>query len=172
MRKCVCWLLNTDRASRRQSGFTLIEMIMVIVILGIVATVAGQMLAASFYSYLAAEALSEADGQAHVAMARLQRELQHIRSTADLATMGASQISYTAMDGTAVTINQAGTQLQRNGQPLAEGIGALSFTYLQADAQAVATAAADVRYVAVAMTQTHKGVNRSLAALVYARNLR
>lgn len=164
---------------RFASGFSLLELIMVIVLLGIVSAVGAPFLSAGFQSYFTGRDIAETDGRARVAVERLSRDLRSIRapSNLNLTVTSASDITFFDVDGNSIryclgavgTCPGAATELMRNGQPLATGISALTFTFLTATGAATA-GPANVFYITVAFTATQNSISKSFQTTVSPRN--
>ena len=158
-------------------GFSLLELIMVMVVLGIVAAVAAPFLSASFQSYFTGKDISETDWQARVALERMSRELRSVRAPADLIITSANDITFTDVDGNSTRYCRgtvggcpgAAGELTRNNQPLATGISALTFSFLTRTG-AVTAVAANVFYITVAFTATQNTIIKSFQATVSPRN--
>ena len=160
-----------------ESGFSLIELIMVMVVLSIVAAVAAPFLRASFQSYFIGKDISETDSQARVALERLSRELRSVRAPADLIITSGGDMSFTDVDGNSIrycmgTVGGclgAVGELTRSGQPLATGISALTFTFLTRTGAATAVAP-NVFYITVSFTATRNTISKAFTATVSPRN--
>lgn len=162
---------------RRDRGFSLIELILVIVVFGIVSAVAAVIMDNGFRAYFAGRDITEADWQGRVAAERMSRELRAIRAPADLVITSASDISFVDTEGRAVRYCQAtvgtcpGTagELMRNAQPLAAGIAGLSFSFLTRTSAATAVPA-QVFYVVVDFTVQQGTISRAYRFAVSPRN--
>jgi prepilin-type N-terminal cleavage/methylation domain-containing protein len=154
------------RSTRLATGFTLIEMIIVITILALVAAAGALMLGRGFESWQLARETGEVGWQGRVALERLTRELRDIRSaTAADLEISATQIKYVDVDGQPVCFYLAGTQILRSRdgpggtcgttspQPLADNASGLGFQYYQRDGTVAATPA-QVFYVALSFQVT------------------
>lgn len=158
-------------------GFTLMELVMVMVILGIVAAVAAPLLGSSFRAYFTGRDISEVDWQARVAVERMTRELRAVRAPADLALAAASDLAFVDTDGNAIRYclgavagcPGAAGELMRNGQPLASGISALSFSFLTSGAGATGSPAAAF-YVTASFTAVRNAISKSHQLTVSPRN--
>ena len=99
---------------RRVRGFTLVELIVVMVLLGFLAAVGSKMIAGTMEtSYIAARNASSGS-QARYAMERITREIREMAFGPTgyvVPTMGASSIVFTKEDGTVVTITYSGTTI-------------------------------------------------------------
>lgn len=162
----------------RVSGFSLIELVIVIVLLGIVSAVAAPFAINAFRAYFTGRDLVETDWQARVALERMTRELRIVRAPADLIITSASDITFTDIDGNSIRYcmgTVAGCpgllgELTRNTQPLATGISGLAFSYLQRDGKTATAAPASVYYVIVDFTATQGANSRPYQATVSPRN--
>lgn len=165
-----------NRLDKRQRGFSLIEMVMVIVILGIISTVGAQLMGTGFQLYFTGRDSLGADSQARVALERMTRELRAVRPATGL-TMAANEVTFTDVDGTSVRycMGAVGTclgvagQLMRNAQVLAGGVSALSFVYTNANGVDT-TVAAQVYYISVQFTVTQGGIVQAYRATINPRN--
>lgn len=161
---------HKTRCGRRLAkGFSLIELIIVIVLLGIIAGVGSQLMAAGFRSYFLGRDLTAADWQGRLALERMTREIREIPSSVDLTTMAANQIGFNDMSGNAVSYS-LGASLLRNIQPLADNVTALNFTYLDGNGAATAVAA-DVRFISIGVDISRGGASMTLRTMVHARSL-
>ena len=140
----------------RQLGFSLVELIVVVVVLGIVASMGATVVRDGMLGYLRGREITSADWQGRLALERITREL---RDVAEIAPVNAcstsaftfSDISYTMISYTQSTVPNT-TTLLRNGQPLADNVTGLRFYYLLSDVQTYTTTPSAVYYVTVSMT--------------------
>lgn len=157
-------------------GFTLIEFVVVIVILGLIASVGSQMLVQGFKSQNSSRDITVSDWQARIILERISRELQWIRSNraADLTISPTTSITFIDADGDTVIYALSGTSLtrQENGgtaQVLADNVSALTFSYQDSSVATTATVTS-VRYITVDFTITQGDVLRSYKTTVFPRN--
>ena len=164
-------------AGRRGGGFTLVELLMVIVLFGIVAAFAAPVMQGGFRSYFTGRDISEVDWQARVALERMTRELRMARAPADLVLASADDLTFVDLDGNSVrycagavgTCPGAAGELTRNSQPLATGIGSLTFSFLTRTGGATATPAL-AYYVSVSFTATRNTITSTYQSTVAPRN--
>lgn len=165
------------RRNLASAGFSIMELVMVVVIFGIVAAVAAPFLRSAFQGYFTGKDIAETDWQARVAVERMTRELRTIRAPADLTITSASDITIVDTDGNSIRycMGTVGTcpgiagDLMRNAQPLATGIGGLAFTFLTRASAATVTPA-QVFYVTVSFNATQNAVTKSYQITVSPRN--
>ena len=159
------------RARPRPAGYTLVEMIMVIVILVILGSVASFVIVEATRVYARTAPATDAAWQAQTAMERMRREIRSIRTTsaADIPAFTTTSLSFIDTDGNAVTFALSGSELQRNGDVLAEGVSSLAFTYLKSDGTA-ASAAAEIRLIWMALQLSSGSETYSLATHLFPRN--
>ncbi|MDX2165306.1 MAG: prepilin-type N-terminal cleavage/methylation domain-containing protein [Gammaproteobacteria bacterium] len=153
----------------RKQGFTLIEMIIVIVILSIIAGVASRVMGAAFNSYYDNQQIVNANQQGRLAIERMIRDIHAINSTTSITTANASTFTFTDVNGNAVTYTLSGTQLTRNGVVLADGINTLTFGYYNGAGAAAGTTTA-IRYVNITLNITQNSVNYTLKATISTLN--
>lgn len=140
----------------QSGGFTLIEIIVVIVIVGIISTIAAMIILEGAKSYTIEDARSDVQYQARLAMERMAREIRLIRSQADITTMTANNLLYTGIQGDTMRFQLVGTDIMRTQnavtQRLASGVTALNFTYLMQDGVTTTLVPAQVWYVGINVT--------------------
>lgn len=167
---------------RRARGWTLIELIMVMVIVGILAIFIGPMLLNAIKAYDRTQATVSTYGKMRYAMERMAREIAAVRRSAadttdfDVTTMTAGTFSFFKEDGTQVTIALAGSNLNityagTGTGLLADGVGALSFAYYRSDGATVAANATQLAFVEVSMTISDGTTNYPNRVRVGLRNV-
>ena len=158
-------------------GFSLFELIMVIVLLGVVGAVATPLMREGFNAYFTGKDINETDWQARVAQERMTRDLRSVRAPADLTITSASDITFTDVDGNSTRYCMGAIggcpgvagELMRNAQPLATGVSGLTFSYLTR-AGAVTGTAAQVFHITTDFTVTQNNVSKAVQATVSPRN--
>ncbi len=161
------------QSKRRSRGFSLIEMISVIVTLGILSAIGGTMLESGFDSYFKGQAYTASDWQARIALTRMNRELRYVRSatSANLTISPNTEITFVDASGNSIRYFLSGTTLMRNTQPLADGISALNFSYLQRDGKTIATAVTNAYYIVAGFTVIYGNTNNVVRTVVHMRNV-
>ncbi len=146
-------------ARRWQTGFTLVETVMALLVLGLLAAMAYPMLSNGVRAYVEGADRVETLAKLRIAGERITRELREVRrnplapANYEFNTMDAASVEFVKNDGTTVTIsanaplvdlaydNPAGTWT------LTDQLASLTFNYYQADGSTPATGSADVAFV-------------------------
>lgn len=145
----------------RARGFTLIEMVMVIVVLGIIAAVGAPLLAGSMQVFSVAAPEIDTLSKGRYAMERIARELRDVshNGTAYNLTLAANSASFTRTDGTVVTLTAAPPVLSidYNGGGAVTLVdqlpaGGASFGGFAVDGTTATTNAAQIAFVQVNLT--------------------
>lgn len=155
---------------RSQHGFSLIELVMTIVIMGIISVVVGEILVQGYKTFITTQDISEVDWQGLLALESLTNDIHNIRSAADITTISSSTFSFTDMTGTTITYALSGSTLQRNSLTVASGVSALTFSYLDKDGAVTASATA-VRYVSISVTAVQNNMSLAFTTLVGTRGM-
>ena len=139
----------------RQLGFSLIELIVVIVVLGIVASMGAVVVRDGMLGYLRGREITSADWQGRLALERMTRELREIAapnfSNVAATSCDSSTFTFSDIDAVPISYTQSTSTLLRNGQPLADNVTGLRFYCLQNDGQTYSTVPSAVYYVTVSM---------------------
>ena len=138
-----------DRLSN--SAFTLIELIITIVIIGVLSTIASMIILQGVSTYATEDKRSNVHYQTSVAVNRIAREARIIRSCADITAPAnpSGTLSFTDVDGNAVSFSYAGGNLSRGANLLASGItSAQPFTFLDVNGNQT-TACPGIWFVAI-----------------------
>ncbi|GEM_PF-1113309 len=165
-------LPNTNVAKR---GFTMVEMVITIAVVGVVFAIGGMVLGRAFQAYDVSRKTTDVDWQGRVATERVVRELRQIRSAtaADLSIASLVRIWFVDEDGNNVCFYLNGaSQLMRsdatsaancsvaavNIQPLADNVTSLNIDYYD-NTGAVTAVVTSAYYITVRLA-----VNESSAA--------
>jgi prepilin-type N-terminal cleavage/methylation domain-containing protein len=170
----------------REPGWTLIEMVMVLVVFGIVATIGATMMSGMFRSYFLARDITSSDAQARVAFERMTRELRQIRSATatDLDVASGAQVRFIDSEGNGVCFyrDAATNRLMRsadgpatacgatNPQPLADFVSGLNFFYYTNDGSTTTILPTAVSYITVRVGVQDNNVSDTLRATIHPRN--
>ncbi|MEO5657580.1 MAG: type II secretion system protein, partial [Nitrospiria bacterium] len=129
---------ETIRTARRgQEGFTLIELVITIVLVGIIAGVGALFLQQGVRAYISADARTDLTNQGRLAIERMAREIRTIRSRTNADIPGccsATALSFYDVAGNRIDYAVAGGTVTRNLTPLASGEAVvLGFLYYRTD---------------------------------------
>jgi len=157
------------------NGFTLVEIVITIVLIGILSGIAAMIILQGVMAYSDEQSRSDVHYQARVAMERMAREIRLIRSQgADITTMANNNLRYIDVNGVTIGFSWANPTLSRwdgaTNDVLASGVTAFTFSYYQQDGITVATPA-NVWFVDIAMTATaQSGETLDMRTRVHPRN--
>ena len=143
----------------KNSGFTLIEMVVTTAIVAVIGLVFSQIFSSGLKNYLLGREIVDDDAQARIALERLSRDIRMVRSTADISTFLPERFVFIDNSGTSVDFqySAATQQLTRaeaggTAQPLADLVEGLSFTYQQTDGVSTASVASAIQFVSIYLT--------------------
>ena len=164
---------------KKQKGFTLIELIVVITIIGIIAGVTGFILlgVADAWTFKFNRADLLADGR--LALNRMTREIREVKDLTSVTTATSSQFRFTNTGNVDITYGLSGSDLDRTVDSvtnvLAQDVSSLSFTYYDSDGDTIATptvspSSTDIRRVQIDLALTKNGENVYLQSQSVPRN--
>ena len=153
----------------RQFGFSLVELIVVVVVLGIVASMGAIVIRDGMLGYLRGREITSADSQGRLALERITRELRDAAAIA-AGSCDTSAFAYSDIDATPISYTQSITTLLRNGQPLADNVTGLRFYCLQSDGQTYTTTPSAVYYVTISMIVSTANTSATYRATVKPRS--
>lgn len=151
-------------------GFSLIELIIVIVLMGIISAVVGRILFQAFKNYTVSQNISDVDWNAFLAMQVFTNDVHDIRSANDISTISATSFSFVDIAGNTVTYQLTGSTLTRNSQTLARGLSSLAFGYRDGN-YAVTATPANVRYITFAGTYVQNNLSLPFTTMVGTRGM-
>ena len=121
---------------KNKKGFTLVELVIVITIAGITATIVGTILLGTVKAWTFKFNRGDMLWDARVAIDRMTREIRTVRNNASVTTASSSQFRFIDAGNVDITYSLSSTNLNRteNGTAnlLAENVSSLSFTYYDA----------------------------------------
>ena len=166
---------NLKLVNKSIAGFTFIELILVMLIVGIVAASSSTFLLQAYRASNLAPDLVEADNATRVAAITMRRELQNIRSntSTDISNAQTNTITFVDTSNNTITYSLSGTTITRNGFTFLEQVSALTFTYLDAQG-AVTSTVSNIRYIQFSFTTTitTQSYSQTLGGTVFLMNSR
>lgn len=115
-----------------QRGFTMVELVIVIVLVGVIAMTASILIGQAAKTYQSSDNYSAISNQGRLALEMMAREIRLLRSPADITSSCAAAttaLNFTDTNGTPVTYSFAGSTLSAGGVPLADNLTAFTITY-------------------------------------------
>jgi type II secretory pathway pseudopilin PulG len=155
---------------RRVEGFTIAELVMVIVILGILGAFVGPVVYNALRSYDSVQRSTNTNAKLRYAMERIAREMRDVRRQVtnsaflDVTSMTASSLAFFKTDGTHVVLNGAGNAVNLAYSALAGVLvdqvqaGSFSLAYFEQGGTTLAASAASLSFVQVSMTLTEGAI--------------
>ncbi|MBI1850605.1 MAG: type II secretion system protein [Planctomycetes bacterium] len=136
-----------------RAGFSLIELIIVLVTTALVGSILGITFVGFGDDFDKLQTRKALEREAWGAIERMRREIQHLRSSTLEDVLAWTSTNFQFRDATPTTIQfqLVGTQVQRNGVALLDGVTQFSVSYLAANATAAARVG-DIRRVVVSLT--------------------
>ncbi len=140
---------------RKRLGFTLIEIILVIILVGIITGITGNLLLQGAESYTIQADRRELMYLIKLSMMRMDKEIRMIKSASatDILTYTATDLKFNDINGQTIEFKLNGTDLLRNADTLAEKVSALTFAYLKKDGAAAAVET-DIWSISISVTVT------------------
>lgn len=160
--------------ARSETGFTLVELVLVILLLGIISAVAAIPIMEGARAYTSAEVRTDLTSQGRLAIERMAREVRTIRSRTAVDLPGCcsgTTLSFIDMAGNTITYSSDGVNILRNGFPLASAAAvSLNFLYYQQDGATPATLATEVWAIQIDMAATRSGETHAFRIRTHPRN--
>jgi len=153
---------------RSSRGFTLIELIMVMIIMSIISVVLAKFLMSTLNSFTTEYQLSEIENQGTMVMNRLSNDIQNIRTPADISTINSNAFAFTDINGNTISYTVSGTQLLRNSITIIDNLSSISLGYLNASGATTGTAASVV-YVTLSLTLAKGSLSETFATTISTR---
>jgi len=171
-------MCSTRPIRSRQRGFTLIEAIATIVVLGLLGSIASTILFTASNGYLSAATTAQLHGEASAAMDRVIRDVRNIPSTADgpaINSMTATSIAWDggfsiALSGSQLTVTSDGTSYVLAEDVAVFQVQAFNHAGQQLPATLNAEQAQAVRRVVLTLTLQRHDVSHTLRSGAFIRS--
>lgn len=153
-------------------GFTLIELVIVIVLVGIIGSSTALLLRQTFKSYFTGKKITDIALKTSIASNILIREIKNLEV---LNSIAATSMTYTNHKGESITIDFNSSNLRRSvnsasAQILCNQVSSVAFNYYDST-YAVTATPANVRYITVTLTTQDEGIPYSLMSGTTLRRL-
>lgn len=147
---------------KKNKGFTLVELVIVITIIGISASILGFMLLGTVKAWTFKLNRNDILWDGRLSLDRMTREIRTIKDTASITTAASSQFRFIDAGNKDITYSLSSTNLNRTENAatnlLAENVSSLAFTYYDT-AGVVTGVLANIRRVRINLTLTKNGQN-------------
>ena len=160
-------------------GFTLIELVMVITLLGIIGGIIALPLYIGTKGWFEATTREGITESGRIAIERMMREIRNTARKANntpcISAPAATSFSISDLNGdlvncNSITFNLSGTDIQRNGVPLADNVQSLAFTYY--DVNNNTPPITSIHRVAIEIESTSGGETLRKYSEVYLSNMK
>ncbi len=161
-----------------QQGFTIIELVMVMVILGILIAGSSNILSLGINSFVAVKNNINVEWQANLALERMTRDLRITRSATDITSPRVNSITITDMFNNNIAYQVIGNQLIRtyNGtnQVVADGVKSVGFSYASDSVflSDPASFKSSIYYVVITLTMNYNNLTSRATKAVHLWNLK
>lgn len=156
--------------AKGQIGFTLIEITLVIMLLGLISVAVMRFYSSSLIATQTMQNTGDALSQARLALERMVIDIRAIRSTSDITTKTATNLVFTDINNNTFNYNLSGTNLLCNSQVLASGVNSLTFAYYDSTGTVTATLSS-IRYIKITINVTKNNTDFTLTTSVYLREM-
>ncbi len=155
---------------RKYDGFTLIELVLVIVIISILAAMSSKPLMQGLNLYTTGQNINTADWQGNYALEHMSRMIRSLTSSSSITAATATQFTFKDDSNTSIAYNLSSGSLVENSNILAPNASALAFTYYDRTGTATATINA-IRFVKIALTISKNNYTYTYTTSVFLPNL-
>ncbi len=162
----------------KSNGFTLVEIVITIVLIGIISGIAAMILLRGARVYSDEQSRSDVHYQARLAVERMAREIRLIRSATatDITTMTATNLQFNDISGNNIQFQRTGASapysITRNGSALANNIQSVAISYYQNDGTTAVTLATvtTLWFVDISVTAQEGAETVQMRTRVHPRN--
>jgi len=158
-----------------QGGYSLVEVILVIVILGIISTFVGMFMFYDVNMYNHVKANTKEVQDSRMAIQRITGELRQIASPDSITTASQTNLQFFDLQGTQIQYQYSGGKLYRNGAPMLTTVQNCQFSYYDDAETPLSVPVADVgliRYIRIDIDKDLNGKTVTLSTRVFPRNFR
>ena len=154
--------------SKASSGWTLVELVIVLVVVGTLASITFGVMLEAMRIYARTTPTEQLAYQSQLTTERLRRDLRSLEESSQITVLQAQQLTFESGSGGTIEYRLSGSELQRNGRPLAEGVTGLRFDYTNS-AGALASSSEEVALVTAQVVLTAGDAERRIQAAVHPR---
>lgn len=164
--------ITKQQCTSRNAGFTLIEIVITIVIVSILAALAGVIILQGVRAYTAEPPRGNVHYQTRLAVERIARETRTIQSCATFSIVSnpTGTLSFSDINGNPVVFSVLGGNLLRGASLLATGITSPTpFSFLASDLTAT-TACPGIWYIDITISDTQGASSLQMRTRVHPMN--
>lgn len=155
----------------KQKGFTLIELILVIVISSIVTVVVSRIIAAQLSSIYVSSTAVSTNAQTRLSMIRMTDEIGNIAHNGLSTSSTANSLTFVDTDNNTITYSLAGNSLMRNSNVLADNIQSLTFTYYNKTGAVISPPPSTATvYIQITLVTIVPSSSSSITTTIFLRN--
>jgi prepilin-type N-terminal cleavage/methylation domain-containing protein len=144
---------NLIRTNKQQKGFTIIELIIVIVLIGIIIAGSSNLLFQGFRSFVSTRDILEENRQSTVVLENMVRTLRSIRSPSNINSANSTSIAFETTDGETNTYSLNGSIIEYNNIPLADNQEELELEYYDSNGTSTSNTSL-IRYITINLGST------------------
>jgi prepilin-type N-terminal cleavage/methylation domain-containing protein len=156
--------------ARSGSGYTLVEMVVSITILGIIGLVCSGVILESMRVYSRTVPALDAGYKTDLALRTMKRDIRDLQNTASISSLSATAFTFKDSASNTIAYAMSNGDLTRNGNLLAEGVTSLTFRYWQSNGSTASTAA-KVHRIEVDFTVQNGSETSRARTQIFPRNL-
>src|ERR1700693_846261 len=162
---------NRLRNIFNQNCFTIIELVIVIVLVGIIAMTASLLIGYTAQTYQKEDNYSTIANQDRLALEEMAREIRLIRTPADITSSCSSTtaLNFTDSNGSLVAYSFSGSTLSAGANTLANNLTSFAFTYYDKNG-ALTTTCASVWNVTISLTAAQGSDSLSMRTTLHPRS--
>jgi hypothetical protein len=143
-------------------------MVLVVTLLSVVGGVASYVIVEAMKVYARSVPAMDAAYQARTGLERMKREIRDLKDRPSIAAFSATGLTFDDSSDATIAYALSGSDLLRNGDLLARGVTALTFTYWKANGTA-ASAPEDLHLVEIDLTVASLGQSYRLETAIFPR---
>lgn len=161
-RRLLLRIINMNKQLNKIRGFTLMEIILVLMLIVILSGMGAPFLGVTLNAYFQGQSTVNVDTQARVALSRMVNDLHNLSANSSITSATATSFAFTDIAGNTVSYTLSGTQLLRSGILLCDGVSSITFSYYTSNGATLTAPVTGgnlnlIKFVKVTLLLTEKG---------------